>query len=97
MNEETSCNRLKTDSTAEIPMSLDRFLETCGISDTTAWRWRGKGWLKTCNIAGRVYINPADLKEFNRRMCAGEFAKEHKVPKKKKAGTSDDSSLAICE
>jgi hypothetical protein len=34
--------------------------------------------------------------EFNRRMEAGEFAKEHVSPKKKKAETCQDSSLAIC-
>jgi hypothetical protein len=74
-----------SDGGAEIPISLDIFLQTSGITDTTAWRWRKKGWLKTSNIAGRVYIFPADLREFNRRAKAGEFAKEHKAPRKVKS------------
>jgi hypothetical protein len=77
----------------EIPISLDSFLERVGITDTTAWRWRKKDWLKTRNISGRLYIMPADLREFNRRMKAGEFAKEHKAPKKKKAEPVGESSL----
>ena len=82
---------------AEIPIALDRFLETLGIADTTAWRWRKRGWLKTDNIAGRVYILPKNLKEFNRRMEAGEFAKKHVAPKKKKAETREDSSQSMSE
>ena len=66
----------------EIPIALDRFIERIGITDTTAWRWRKKGWLNTRNIAGRLYIAPKDLREFNRRMEAGEFAQEHKTPKR---------------
>jgi len=70
--------------TVEIPIALDRFIQTVGITDTTAWRWRKKGWLETRNIAGRLYIAPKDLREFNRRMEAGEFAQEHKTPKRVK-------------
>ena len=66
----------------EIPISLDRFIQSCGITDTTAWRWRKRGWLNTRNISGRLYILPKDLREFNRRMEAGEFAQEHKTPKR---------------
>ena len=68
--------------TIEIPIALDRFIQNCGITDTTVWRWRKKGWLNTRNIAGRLYIAPKDLREFNRRMEAGEFAQEHKTPKR---------------
>ena len=73
--------------TEEIPIALDRIIERIGITDTTAWRWRKKCWLKTTNIAGRVYIYPKDLREFNRRAEAGEFAKEHKAPKNEKGQT----------
>jgi hypothetical protein len=66
----------------EIPIALDRFIHRCGITDTTAWRWRKKSWLNTTNIAGRLYIMPHDLREFNRRAVAGEFAQEHKTPKR---------------
>ena len=67
----------------EIPFALDRFIQNMGITDTTAWRWRKLGWLSTVNIAGRVYIRPKDLREFNRRLEAGEFAQQHKAPKRK--------------
>jgi len=73
--------------TVEIPIALDRFIQTVGITDTTAWRWRKEGKLNTTNIAGRLYIYPQDLNEFNRRAKAGEFAKEHKAPKNKKGQT----------
>jgi hypothetical protein len=66
----------------EVPISLDSFIQRVGVTDTTAWRWRRKGWLNTQNIAGRLYIAPKDLREFNRRMEAGEFAQEHKTPKR---------------
>jgi len=72
----------QTLGTPEIPISLDRFIQTCGITDTTAWRWRKRGWLNTRNIAGRVYILPKDLREFNRRLESGEFAQDHKTPKR---------------
>jgi hypothetical protein len=55
-------------------MSMDRFLEQTGVSPVTAWRWRGKGWLKTIVIAGRHYITREAIAEFNRRAMAGEFA-----------------------
>ncbi len=76
-----------TVETVEIAIALDRFIETVGITDTTAWRWRKKGWLETENIAGRVYIQPKAIREFNRRMEAGEFAQEHKAPKTEKGQT----------
>src|SRR3569833_1966793 len=70
--------------TNELPIALDKFIQTVGITDTTAWRWRKKGWLETANIAGRVYVTPEAAREFNRRMLAGEYAKKHVAPKKKK-------------
>jgi hypothetical protein len=69
-------------SAAEIPVALNRFCEQIGIADVTAWRWRKQGWLKTANIAGRQYVMPEDMEEFKRRASAGEFAKEHKTPKR---------------
>ena len=67
---------------AEIPISLDAFIQRIGVTDTTAWRWRKRGWLNTRNIAGHLYVAPKDLREFNRRMEAGEFAQELKTPKR---------------
>ena len=71
--------------TAETPIALDLFTQRMSWSDTTAWRYRRDGKLKTTNIAGRLYIMPIDLREFNRRAESGEFAKIHVAPKRKKA------------
>src|SRR5690349_2926651 len=61
-------------------LSLHKFCEKAGISDTTAWRWRKSGWLTTVNIAGRLYLTDKALADFMRRAEAVEFAKEPKVP-----------------
>jgi hypothetical protein len=63
-------------------ISLNKWLAEMGISPITAWRWRRLGWLNTTNIAGRQYVTAAAIAEFTRRAEAGEFAKEHKVPRK---------------
>ncbi len=62
-------------------VSLHKFCQEAGISDVTAWRWRKAGWLSTVNIAGRRYLTGEAVADFLRRVEAGEFAKEHKVPK----------------
>lgn len=46
-----------------------------GVSDITVWRWIKAGWLRSCNISGRPYVDLASLAEFDRRAAAGEFAK----------------------
>jgi len=57
------------------------------MSDVTAWRHRKKGWLKTVNIAGRVYLTTEAIAEFERRAEAGEFAKFHKTPSRAEAAS----------
>lgn len=64
-------------------VSLNSWLGQAGIAPVTAWRWRRKGWLRTVNISGRVYLTDNAVQEFKRRAEAGEFAKEHKAPKRK--------------
>ena len=64
-------------------VSLNRWLAQVGVTPLTAWRWRKRGWLKTINIAGRVYLTQSAIDEFNRRAVAGEFAKQHRVPTRK--------------
>jgi hypothetical protein len=66
-------------------ISLNRWLAQVGITQITAWRWRRRGWLKTVNIAGRQYLTQEAIDEFHRRAVAGEFAQEHKVPKRKES------------
>ncbi len=97
MSEIRSNQNSPHDSTAEIPIALDKFIETMGITDTTAWRYRKRGWLETDNIAGRVYIYPDAIRKFNARVKSGEFAKEHVTPKRKKAETREDSSQSLSE
>ena len=53
-----------------------------GVTNTTGWRWRKRGILKTTNIYGRLYIAEDTLVEFHRRATAGEFAIETKPGKK---------------
>jgi predicted site-specific integrase-resolvase len=68
-------------------ISLNKWLGQVGVKPLTAWRWRRKGWLKTVNIAGRVYLTQGAIEEFHRRAVAGEFAKEHKVPSRKEVAS----------
>jgi len=53
---------------------MDRFTEQSGLSPVTLWRFRKKGWIKTCVIAGRHYLTAAQIAEFNTRLACGEFA-----------------------
>lgn len=59
---------------AHPPISLDAFMRESGLSPSTCWRYRRKGWLKTITIAGRHYITRESIAEFNARAAAGEFA-----------------------
>jgi hypothetical protein len=65
------------------PIPLSSWIALVGVTDTTAWRWRQKGWINTINIAGRQYVTFKARQDFTRRAEAGEFAKVHKVPSKK--------------
>jgi hypothetical protein len=59
---------------AHPPLSLDKFMEQSGISPTTCWRHRKRGWLQTIVIANRHYVTREAIAEFNKRAAAGEFA-----------------------
>lgn len=67
-------------------IALSKWREQSGISTPTCWRMRRKGWLVTTNICGRLYLTSAAVADFTRRAEAGEFAKEHKAPKRTKGG-----------
>ena|SRR5438128_9476102 len=64
-------------------ISLRKFCQQAGISNSTAWRWRKNGWLVTVNIYGRQYVTDKALAEFLRRAQAGEFARDCRPPKRK--------------
>jgi hypothetical protein len=74
--------QLNSSSTGAV-ISLNRWLAQVGVTPLTGWRWRKRGWLKTVNIAGRVYLTQEAIDEFHGRAVAGEFAREHKVPVRK--------------
>jgi hypothetical protein len=61
-----------------------QFLNSLGVTPPTGWRWRKLGWLKTLNIAGRVYISRAEISRFQERVAAGEFSKRHVTPTRRK-------------
>ena len=66
---------------ADAPLiTLNKWLAQADISDVTAWRWRKRGWLKTVNINGRLYLTAAAIREFIERAERNEFAQTHKTP-----------------
>ena len=62
------------------PISLDCFMQQSGLSPVSLWRYRKKGWIKTCLIAGRHYLTRAEIARFNTRLEAGEFAGQVRTP-----------------
>lgn len=67
---EINCNN--TTDHSVVPFST--FLQQVGRSATCGWRWRKKGWVKTTNVAGRIYITRDEIDRFHQRAAAGEFA-----------------------
>jgi predicted site-specific integrase-resolvase len=61
-------------------ISLNSWREQVGVTACTVWRWRKKGWLKTVNICGRLYLTQEAINEFYERAQLGEFAQIPKVP-----------------
>ena len=55
-------------------ISFNKWLADMGITNTTGWRWRKRGIIKTVNIYGRLYVSTDATAEFYRRAEAGEFA-----------------------
>jgi hypothetical protein len=58
-----------------------QFLNEIDRSPCTGWRWRKNGWIKTINIAGKLYVTEEAMANFRARAEAGEFSKEPKVPR----------------
>jgi predicted DNA-binding transcriptional regulator AlpA len=55
-------------------VSLTAFAKALGISRTTAWRFRNRGLIRTCNISGRVYVFRESIAEFFERASRGDLA-----------------------
>jgi hypothetical protein len=60
------------------------FLDSLGVTAPTGWRWRKLGWIKTLNIAGRVYVSRDEIDRFQQRAASGEFSKKHVTPTRRK-------------
>jgi len=71
----------RAEQESAVPVSVTRFIQTAGISQVTFWRWEKKGMIQTVRVAGRKYITPAALAEFQKRLSAGEFAGTTKNPR----------------
>jgi hypothetical protein len=57
----------------------DEFINDFGISRTTFWRWRKRGWITTVEIAGRHYLHRDELTRFQDRARQGHFATVRKI------------------
>jgi len=71
---------MRTENQSKAIVSLNSWREQVGVTACTLWRWRKKGWLKTVNICGRLYLTQAAINEFYERAQLGEFSQEHKTP-----------------
>ena len=63
-----------------LPIPIGAVQRQVNKSACTLWRWRKDGWLKTVNIAGKLYVRQDALAEFLHRLEAGEFSKKPIVP-----------------
>jgi hypothetical protein len=64
-------------------IALDLWREQIGVTAATVWRWRRRGWLDVCNVAGRLYISRDSIGRFEAAAAAGKFAKFHPTPGRK--------------
>jgi hypothetical protein len=64
-------------------LAFDRWLKDIDRTPATGWRWRKRGWIKTINVCGRLYVSRDEINRFERRAAAGEFSKTHVTPKHK--------------
>ena len=60
-----------------------RFLARVGKSETTGWRWRRDGIVRTINICGKLYIAEDEISRFETRAKNGEFTKVLAPPKER--------------
>ncbi len=58
----------------EPPMALNMFVKAVGVSVVTVWRWRRAGFIDVVHIAGNPYVTREEIRRFNARLKAGEFA-----------------------
>jgi len=92
MNASGNNNRMETTETTPKLIGLHKWLTQIGVTNTTGWRWRKKGLIRTINIYGRLYLSDEAIAEFHRRANAGEFAIEMKPATKATSRRSRFSS-----
>ena len=63
-------------------MPFSAFLEDIGRSSVTGWRMRRAGHINTINISGKIYVAEAEIRRFEERAAAGEFAKSSHAPRR---------------
>ena len=56
-------------------LAFDRWLKDIDRTPATGWRWRKRGWIKTINVCGRLYVSRDEINRFETRAAAGEFSK----------------------
>jgi predicted site-specific integrase-resolvase len=52
---------MNTTKTVPKLISFNKWLAEIGVTDTTGWRWRKKGSIKTVNIYGRLYVSEESI------------------------------------
>jgi hypothetical protein len=57
------------------PMALETFARYAGRGKTTMYRWIEQGLLSVENIHGHLYVMAEEIMRFNKRVKAGEFAR----------------------
>jgi hypothetical protein len=60
-------------------IALINFCRSIGISRTTGWNWRRRGWLRCVDVNGKLYVERAEINRFWERARNGEFQVEKKA------------------
>lgn len=55
-------------------VAYDRWLADLGISASTGWRFRKRGAIQPIVLYGRLYLSRQQIRDFEVRAAAGEFA-----------------------
>lgn len=55
-------------------VAYDKWLAELGISASTGWRFRKRGAIRPIVLYGRLYVSRQQIRDFEARAAAGEFA-----------------------
>lgn len=62
---------------------LESWIESIGVTRTTAWRWRQRGLFHVTNVFGRNYVSRTEIANFELRAKSGEFSKTTAIQSQK--------------